>query len=63
MLLFCLKFYEKFLPVNDKKSYVRGALSSLRQFLATESPLKMLKNAFYFTLEALLVLKVFKFLS
>ena len=32
-------------------------------FLATESTLKMLKNAFYFTLEALLVLKVFKFLS
>ena len=32
---------------------VKGALSGLRQFLATESPLKMLKNAFYFTSEAL----------
>ena len=29
----------------------------------TESPLKMMKNAFYFILKALLVLKVFKFLS
>ena len=40
----------------------KGALSSLRQFLATENPLKM-KNAFYFTLKALFVLKIFKFLS
>ena len=42
---------------------VKGALSGLRQILATESPLKMMKNAFYFTLIALFVLKIFKFLS
>ena len=30
--------------------FVKGALSGLRQFLATESPLKMVKDAFYFTL-------------
>ena len=41
----------------------KGALSSLRPFLATESPLKMMKNAFYFTSKALFVLKIFKFLS
>ena len=41
----------------------KGALSGLRQLLATESPLKMMKNAFYFTLKALFVLKIFKFLS
>ena len=35
----------------------------LRQFLANESPLKMIKNAFYFTSKALFVLKIFKFLS
>ena len=35
----------------------------LRQFLITEIPLKMMKNAFYFTLKALFVLKIFKFLS
>ena len=29
----------------------------------TESPLKMMKNAFYFILKALFVLKIFKFLS
>ena len=46
-----------------KNFYIRGALSGLRQFLATESPLKMIKNAFYLTLKALFVLKIFKFLS
>ena len=42
---------------------VKDALSGLRQPLATESPLKMMKNAFYFTSKALFVLKIFKFLS
>ena len=42
---------------------IKGALYGLRQFLITESPLKMMKNAFYFTLKALFVLKIFKFLS
>ena len=42
---------------------LKGALEGLRQFFITESPLKMMKNAFYFTLKALFVLKVFKFLS
>ena len=41
----------------------KGALSRLRQFLATERSLKMMKNAFYFILKTLLVLKIFKFLS
>ena len=41
----------------------KGALSSLRQFLATESPLKTLKNAFYFTLKPLPVFKIFTSLS
>ena len=31
--------------------------------MATESPLKMMKNAFYFTSTALFVLKIFKFLT
>ena len=39
------------------------ALSGLRQFLVTESPLKMMKNAIYFTLKALFALKIFTFLS
>ena len=42
--------------------YFKGALSGLRQFLATEIPLKMMKSAFYLTLKALFILKIFKFL-
>ena len=42
---------------------VKGALSGPRQFLATESPFKMMKNAFYFTSTALFVLQIFKCLS
>ena len=41
---------------------IKGALSGRRQFLATESPLNMMKNAVYFTSKALFVVKIFKFL-
>ena len=56
-------------PLTGKESKaktataVKGAFSGLRQFLATESPLKMMKNAFYFNSKALFVLKIFKLLS
>ena len=33
------------------------------QFFATESPLKMMKNTFYFMLKSFFVLKIFRFLS
>ena len=43
--------------VNRKTKYVLNKLkvgpSGLRQFLAAESPLKMMKNSFYFTSKAL----------
>ena len=42
---------------------LKGALSGVRQFLASESFLKMMKNSFYLALEAVFVLKIFKFLS
>ena len=44
-------------------SKLKGVLSGLRQILAIESPLKMMKNAFYFTSKVHFVLKIFKFLS
>ena len=47
--------------INMKRKDIKGALSSLRQFLANESPLKMMKNPFYFILKALPVLKNFNF--
>ena len=40
---------------------IKGGLPGLQQILATESPLKMIQNAFYFTLKALSALKIFKF--
>ena len=46
---------------NHKKAL--NVHSKLRQFLASESSLKKMTNAFYFTLKSLLVLKIFKFLS
>ena len=49
--------------LRRKKCSIKGALSGLRHFLAHESPLKMMKNAFYFTSNALFVLKIYKFLS
>ena len=42
---------------------LKGTLSGLRRFLATESLLKTVRNAFYFTLKALFVLQIFKILS
>ena len=41
----------------------KGTLSGLRPFLAAESPLEMMKNAFYLTSKALFVLNIFKSLS
>ena len=41
--------------------YIKGPLLGQSQFLATESPLRMMKNSFYFTLEAFFVLKMFNF--
>ena len=42
---------------------IKGALSGLRQFLATESPLKLMKIAFLFHLKSSFALKILKFLS
>ena len=47
----------------SKLQLFKGPLSGLKQFLANECPLEMMKNAFYLSLRALLVLKLFKFLS
>ena len=55
-------FGETYCGMTRFKS-VKGKLSILRQFLATERFLKMMKNAFYFTLKALPVLKILKCLS
>ena len=47
------------ISVEEEKDEIniKGSLSGLRQFLATEAPLKIMKNVFYF------VLKIFKLFS
>ena len=50
------KTYSNFEECKDllkfTRSLFKGSLSGLMQFLATESPLKMMKNAFYFILKS-----------
>ena len=60
--------YNNLFPPNDYEkndkiiyNYFKGTYSG--QFLANESPLKLMKNPLYFTLKALFVLKIFAFLS
>ena len=50
----------KLIEIKRQAKLFKGALSGLRQFFAIESPLKMMRNAFYFTSKALFVIKVFK---
>ena len=42
--IFFLKYENSIVNLSEN---FNGALSGLRQFLATESPLKMMKNAFF----------------
>ena len=48
--------------ILTRNTFFKCLLSGLRQFLISESPLKMMQNAFYCTLKALFILKIFKFL-
>ena len=47
------------LNVCSVKSMVKGALLRVRKLLATESSLKIMKNASYFTLKAPFVMEIF----
>ena len=49
--------------MDKRNNIVKDALEGLRQILTAQSPLKMMKNAFYFTLKSHFVLKIFKYLS
>ena len=63
--------YAFYIPLVTKSSglhsyIVKVGLSPLKNIFFicfNESPLKMMKNVFNFTLKALFVLKIFKFLS
>ena len=55
-------FVSKSITGNRIRKYFKGKLSGLRHILASESPIKMMKNDFYFILRSLSVLKIFKVL-
>ena len=40
----------------------KGTILRLSRFLPTESPFKIIRNTFYFTLKSLFALKIFEFL-
>ena len=56
-MFFRIRVLKRF-AVSVLETLFQGTLSDLRQFLATESPLKILKNTFYLTSKALFVLKI-----
>ena len=63
LIMFILK---KCFPDLNLIGHVKEGLSPSNKFISiffNKSPLKMMKNAFYFILKALFVLKIFKFLS
>ena len=43
------------------ENLIKGKLTGLKQSLATESPLKLMKNVFYITLKTLFVLTYLNF--
>ena len=47
---------------NVALQIIKGPLLGQRQFLAIESPFKLMKNAFYFMLKTLSILEIFTFL-
>ena len=46
-----------------KREYIKSTVLGFQQFLALGSPLKMMKNASYFTSKASSATKIFRFLS
>ena len=60
--LIAMKLLE-FHSISKKHTQLKSPLSGLRQFLAIERPLKIMKNHFYFVFKALFVLEIFTFLS
>ena len=63
LTLSCKVWSKLFCWLTYYQEIVKDARSGLTQILATESSLKMMKNAFYFPLKVLFVLKILEFLS
>ena len=53
----------KKVPNRSSRKILKDTPLGLKQFFATESYLKMMKNVFYVTSKAFFVLKIFQLLS
>ena len=60
---FAIERVNRLLHRNPKRRTLTFEVILKARLKAVESPLKILENALYFTLKALFLLKVFKFLS
>ena len=58
-----INFWEEDIFINNDLKVGLSPSKKICFICLIESPLKMMKNAFYFILKALFVLKIFKFLS
>ena len=61
-----IKLIKRITLDKKRKDCVKGGLSPAKKFFFiyfNGSPSKMMKNAFYFMLKALVVLSIFRFLS
>ena len=60
-VIFCPALFILVNQRGGRRSIFKNKLSGIIQFLATDNTLKLMKNAFYFNLKALFVLKKSKF--
>ena len=60
LFICCLFFYVQKISKMFSQN-IKGPLSGLKQFLATDNLLKKIQDAFYFILKALFILEVFLF--
>ena len=57
-----LSLSKRIILVDCGELIIKDTVSGIRLLLATECPLKVMKNGFHFALKALVILKIFKFL-
>ena len=63
IILYILPTTHLHLKIKTFSKIKKFKASGLSQFLTTESPVHMMKNAFYFTLKAHFIFMIFKLLS
>ena len=55
-------FYHQRVNVRKSVKELKGEISGLRRFVASECPLEVIQNGLHFALKALFILEIFTFL-